>query len=103
MKINFNQPFIGYNGKTAIVNGEPQKVKDLLSQILFSGDFLQGKTENKGKCMLMSYDLSQRIYKTEAEIDITVEEATLIKEAAEHSIASAGGYAQVVNLIEGEQ
>ena len=100
MKINFNQPFIGYDGNPTSINGKTQLIKDLLAQVLFSGSWI-GEKDNKVELMLVSYDLSQRIYKSTGEVDITVEEAALIKEAAGKSIASAGGYAQVVHLIEG--
>lgn len=99
MKINFNKPFLMFDGAIAKENGKPQYMKDIIAQILFSGEWI-GKKENRSKMLLMAYDLSQRIIKSTGEIEITVEEAALIKEGAEALITSAGGYAQIVNLIE---
>lgn len=99
MKVNFNYPFLSYNGKEVIQDGKPQLVKEVIAQILFSGEWIE-KKENRGKFLLMAYDLSQRIIKSTGEIEITVEEASLIKEGAEALVTSAGGYAQIVNLIE---
>lgn len=102
MKINFNQPFYLFNGEMAKESdGNPQMIKDLLSKILFNFDWSEKKTD-KEKFMTSSYNLSQRLFKSDGNLDITVEEASIIKEVALNSIASSGGYVQIVKLIEGE-
>lgn len=48
----------------------------------------------------MAYDLSMRIYKATDEMELNIEEAAMIKEAA--AFLNPGGYVQVINLIEGK-
>lgn len=98
MKINFNKPFLMFNGTIAKENGKPQYMKDIIAQLLFNSTW-ENKKEDREKTMMVSYALSQRIYNSDGEIELTVEEAALIKEVAA-LIGNGGGYAQVINLIE---
>jgi hypothetical protein len=96
MKVNFNVPFKNVKGESMTKDGKEQLVKDVLAPVMFEGNWISS-TSPKEK--LMSYDLSTRIYAADGEIEITIEEATLIKQGAQ--ILNAVGYSQIYKLIEG--
>lgn len=101
MKLNFNQQFVNYMGiPIQGENGEPQLMKNILAALLFGGAWLEKKANVRPEDKVMAADLSTRIYKAVDAIDITVEEASMIKEAA--TSLNPGGYVQVINLIEGK-
>lgn len=101
MKINFNQPFKNYKGEVIIEdNGVPQLIKNIVSALLFSGKWLEKKPDARPEDKIMAYDLSIRIYKAAREIELNIEEAAMIKDAA--ASLNPGGYVQVINLIEGK-
>lgn len=93
MKLNFNVPFKDYKGEVIKENGKDKKISEMIASLLFVAD---GITKNDDK--MKAFNLSQRIYTATNEIEITVEEAAMIKKVAEK--VSAGGYAQIINLIE---
>ncbi|KAA6319796.1 hypothetical protein EZS27_030352 [termite gut metagenome] len=96
MKVNFNVPFKNYKGETIVENGKEQLIKDVLAPVMFNGNWISSVNPEE---MLKSYDLSIRIYNSDAAIDISIEEATLIKRGAQ--VLNAAGYAQIYKLIEG--
>jgi hypothetical protein len=96
MKVNFNVPFKNYKGETILKDGKEQLIKDVLAPVMFDGNWISS-TDPEEK--LKSYGLSIRIYDADTDIEITTEEATLIKRGAQ--ILNAAGYAQIHKLIEG--
>lgn len=101
MKVNFNQSFKDFRGEPIIEeNGKPQLVKNVMSALLFSGTWLDRKPNSSPEEKVMAADLSSRIYKSTEEIELTVEEAAIVKAAA--TSLNPGGYIQVINLIEGK-
>jgi hypothetical protein len=96
MKVNFNVPFKNVKGEAITKDGKEQLIKDVLAPVLFDGNWISSTSPEEKR---VSYDLSTRIYAAKGAIEITTEEATLIKQGAQ--ILNAAGYAQIYNLIEG--
>jgi hypothetical protein len=96
MKVNFNKSFTNYKGEPITKDGKEQLIKDVLAPVLFDGNWISSTSPEE---KLSAYNLSLRIFAAKGEIEITTEEATLIKKGAQ--ILNAGGYAQVHKLIEG--
>lgn len=116
MRINFNRPFKGYDGKDAVeekeVLGEngkkiikeyPQMMGDLIARWLYNGHGIErtGDAEKDNRNKFNAYKLCQRIVTSSGDIEISPEEAVLIKQVASMSIA--GAYAQIVELIDGKE
>ncbi len=93
MKINFNQSFKDFKGEAILENGKEKSISEMVATLLFSG---HGITKNEDK--LKAFSLSQKIYSSKGAIEITVEDASMIKKVAES--LSAGAYAQVIAIIE---
>lgn len=91
MKINFNRHFKRFDGSEA-----PEIMRDIIGQALFNigaGRHVDMTTKYK------AYMLSQRIMNAAGDVEISTEEATMIKEAAAAAL-TAGGYGQIHQLIE---
>ena len=97
MKVNLNVPFMNYKGLviTKKVEGtdveQEQLMKDVIAPILFSGEWRDERVN--------ALSLSLKIYQSTGNIEISAEEALMIKEAA--LVLNPGGYAQIVKLIDG--
>lgn len=108
MKLKFHKAFLNSLGKEAyeMINGEKhvQMIDDVICQGLFDGRFLKptGDEEKDARQKLRAFELYQKIRNANGEeVEITTEEATLIKKMA--SLLSPGAYGQVYNLIEGKE
>lgn len=101
MKIKFNTPFVGFDGRELTQDGKPQMIGKIVALSLFAGTSIlpTGNPERDIANKLLAYNLCQRIYNATAEVDICAEEIVLIKQAVA-GLTSAGAYAQVINLIE---
>lgn len=113
MKVNFNKAFKNYKGEDSLIEVEvlkdgkkviekqPQMISDLVCRCLFSGETIErtGDAAKDNANKLTAHSLCMRIIRAKGAIEITTEEATLIKQSV--SSLNAGGYAQIVNLIEG--
>lgn len=113
MKVNFNKSFKNYKGEEVLVDVEvlkdgkkvvdkqPQVISDLVCRCLFSGETLErtGEASKDNANKLIAHSLCMKIFSSKGAIEITTEEASLIKQSV--SSLNAGGYAQIVNLIEG--
>lgn len=113
MKVNFNKSFKNYKGEDSLVDVEilkdgkkvvekqPQMISDIVCRCLFSGETLErtGDASKDNANKLVAHNLCMRIYAAKGAIEIQTEEATLIKQSV--SSLNAGGYSQIVNLIEG--
>ena len=115
MKVNFCKPFKAYDGKDAemdkevistdgkkVIVTEKQMINDFLALHLFNGAGLErtGKADTDNQNKYVAYKLSQKIIAAKGIIEISVEEAAIVKQVA--SSMNPGGYAQIVDLIEGD-
>mgnify|MGYP000562123742 CR=1 FL=1 len=79
---------------------QEQLMKDVIAPILFSGEWRDERVNAlSGDEKIRAYSLSLKIYQSTGDIEISAEEALMIKEAA--LILNPGGYAQIVKLIDG--
>lgn len=92
MKRNFNRQFKDFRGND--IPGRP--VAQEITEALFNHGKVSSATENE---KLMAYALCKRIAMSDDEVDITAEEAALIKKVCGQSL-TAGGYGQVYEIIE---
>ena len=77
MKLNLHVPFKAWNG---------EEIKERKGE------------EEKAKQKLASYELYCKISKAKGVVELTAEEAALVKQAA--AVLNPGGYGQIVELIE---
>lgn len=100
MKVNFYDCFKDFDGQPLHINGEPQLVSRIVAQCLFNGTGIRpsGNQQTDADKKLRAYRLCMQIMDAVGEIDITAEDAVLIKEAV--SGLTPGCYSQVVKLIE---
>ena len=100
MKVNFYDCFKDFDGQPLHINGEPQLVSRIVAQCLFNGTGIRpsGNQQTDADKKLRAYRLCMQIMDAEGEIDITAEDAVIIKEAV--SGLTPGCYSQVVKLIE---
>ncbi|MCC8175536.1 MAG: hypothetical protein LIO91_03790 [Bacteroidales bacterium] len=91
MKINFDKRFKTFSGKDT-----SDKMSDLVCQCLFSYGQKPGATPDS---KYTAYKLCNRIMATPAEVELTTEEASLVKDVC-GAMLTAGGYGQVYDLIE---
>ena len=98
MKVKFYDSFKDFDGR---INGETQIVGRIVAQCLFNGTGIRpsGNQQTDADKKLRAYRLCMQIMDAAEEIDITAEDAVLIKEAV--SGLTPGCYSQVVKLIEG--
>lgn len=93
MKVDFNRKFRSYDGRELA----GQNIASAVAEALFNyGKDKPVSHEDKFK----AYVLCQRIIQNNGTLDITTEEATLIKEVCGECL-TAGGYGQIYELIEG--
>ena len=100
MKVNFYDCFKDFDGQPLHIHGEPQLVSRIVAQCLFNGTGIRpsGNQQTDADKKLRAYRLCMQIMDAVGEIDITAEDAVLIKEAV--SGLTPGCYSQVVQLIE---
>lgn len=104
MKVNFERPIINALGEAGIDKlGAPQYISTLLLPIIYSygGHVINGEQRsiNPDK-KLRAYSVLVKIQKDAKNVDLTIEEASLVKEIAAESL-TAGTYGQVVDILEG--
>lgn len=104
MKLNLHVPFKAWNGEEIKERkGEEEKAKmidETVSLLLFSEDFIRPSSDAEmvAKQKLASYELYCKISKAKGVVELTAEEAALVKQAA--AVLNPGGYGQIVELIE---
>lgn len=99
MKVDFNNKVVkDYNGKDVeSPNGEKQMIKDLVCKCLYIGcEGISGDEKYN------AYKLNIKIRESEGAVDLKSEDITLIKRVCDKCISGAGGYGQIVELLEGE-
>lgn len=88
MKVNFNQSFKDYKGEET-----KQIIKETVCKCLYAaGEGFSADEKFK------AYKLNLLIIPAAAEVEISTEDAALIKRICERSL-SAGGYGQIAELI----
>lgn len=93
MKINFNVPFKDYKGiETKQIIAE--KVAEALFCAGNGGDSISSEDKYK------AYKICRKIAGAEGEVEISVDEAKMIKDICSRHLV-AGGYGQLHELIEG--
>lgn len=99
MKVNFAKPFQTIRGENLTIDGRVQIIGDIIASSLYNGVSFKdtGDPMRDGARKLQAHSLAMRIFNAQ-EIEISTEEAVLIKEAVIH--LTPGCYAQVVNIIE---
>ena len=104
MKLNLQGPFHAWIGEEIKDRkGEEEIAKlldDSVSLRLFSVDFIRPSSDAEmgAKQKLASYELYCKISKAKGVVELTAEEAALVKLAA--AVLNPGGYGQIVELIE---
>lgn len=103
MKLNFDRNFTDCFGRE-IHNestGKASNIGESLCMVIFNLNTLGGQPmppEKKYK----AHRICRKIAATPGEVEITTEEATLLKEIASEAY-STGAYGQVVDIIEGNE
>ena len=111
MKVNLHTAFFNAQGEEAysiVTNGDVKEkryqfIDDVICQGLFDGRFIKpiGRDDEDSRIKLQAFELYQKIRNAEGEVEITTEEATMIKKVA--LLVPPGAYGQVYNLIEGKE
>ena len=105
MKVNFHIAFKNSQGEEAfewVPAGEKryQMIDEVLCQGLFDGKYIHmtGRDEDDSRSKLQAFELYLKLRQANGELDITIEEATLIKKVA--LLLPPGAYGQIYNIIE---
>lgn len=93
MKVNFNVPFLNYKGEET-----KELISDKIAEALFGAGTQGNQISNENK--YKAYKLCRKIGEATCEVEISSEEATLIKDVCANYLV-AGGYGQIHELIEG--
>ena len=103
MRINLNRLLLDFKGDEAIkvINVKEQKqfLRDMVSEALYAA----GMNPQLGMDMskkLRAYNMLQQIINNRGILDITTEDATLLKEICA-DVFTAGAFGQINELIEG--
>jgi hypothetical protein len=105
MRLNFHVAFKNALGNDAyeMINGDKhvQMIDDAICQGLFDGRFLNlcGEEGKDARLKLQAFELYQKIRTANGDVEITTEEASMIKQMA--LLLSPGAYGQIYQLIEG--
>lgn len=94
MKINFNVPFMDYKGQPT-----QQIIGEEIAKALFNAGMRNNQIGNEDK--YQAYKLCRSISEANGEVEISTEEATLVKNICANCM-TAGGYGQLYELIEGK-
>jgi dihydroxyacetone kinase DhaKLM complex PTS-EIIA-like component DhaM len=94
MKVNFNRGLSGTKGERL-----GRTAYEVVRDILFSANSNERMVLNVDE-KYSSYKLHSRLLESEGEIELSVEEATLIKKICSDALVS-GAYGQLCDLIEG--
>lgn len=97
MKVNFNKPFLNYKGETLQdQNDNDQLMIDAVCSNLYTSRELD-TPEEKYK----AFQLCQRIATSKKDIEVSSEEAILIKKVCNAALIP-GAYGQIEELLEGK-
>lgn len=99
MKRNFDRPLLGYDGKPILSGGKEQTAGSVLGLQLFSAG--NGKDNIADGDKMRAYHLCVQMHEHPSEVELTAEDAKLIKDIAGHTLV-AGAYGQIVDIIEND-
>lgn len=102
MKKNFKLPILGYDGNPIMEkDGNVASICAALGRSLFTSS-MSSKVQLTEQEMLSAYRLFMQMREHPDAVEMTTEEATLIKKIAAQSLV-AGAYGQVYSIIENEE
>ena len=90
-KIDFTKSLLDFDGKEVIDNNAPMTFKGIVSRLL-----AMCKSDDK---VMERWELAQRIYKSEGEIDITPSQTMLIQNAIKESNLTTLVAGQIYHLL----
>ena len=90
-KIDFTKSLIDLDGKEVIDNNSPMTFKGIVSRLL-----AMCKADDK---VMERWELAQRIYKSEGELEVTPSQILLIKNAIKESNLTTLVAGQIYNLL----
>ena len=90
-KIDFSKSFIDLDGKEVIDNNAPMTFKSIVSRLL-----AMCKSDDK---VMERWELAQRIYKSEGELEVTPSQILLIKNAIKESNLTTLVAGQIYHLL----
>ena len=90
-KIDFTKSLLDFDGKEVIDNNAPMTFKSIVSRLL-----AMCKSDDK---VMERWELAQRIYKSEGEIDITPSQTMLIQNAIKESNLTTLVAGQIYHLL----
>lgn len=96
MKVSFDKPFVGFDGKPLLDNGNPVIIGERLGFLLFNISTLNNQQIAMDKKFIV-YKLMQKIQKG-GEIEITDEEKDILKQVSADSF-SVGAYGQIMEIL----
>lgn len=100
MKRNFNFPLLNYKGEVIKdENGNNQLMSDIVSLRLFAVGNSDSPASPEKK--MQAYRVMKRIQAKPEEVELSAEDAVLIKEIAKDTMVS-GIYGQLVDVLEGD-
>lgn len=103
MKVNLNRVLLDFKGNEAIkiVNGKEQKqcLKEMVSEALYAAGMNPQLNMDMAK-KLRAYNMLQQILNNRGVLEVTTEDATLLKEICA-DVFTAGAFGQINDLIEG--
>lgn len=101
MKVDFDHPFVDCFGNEIAVQKGGKSIAEQLCLLLFNLSTL-GNTPLSGEEKYAAYKLCNRISANPKAVELSTEEASLIKSVAAQ-VFNAGPYGQIVDLIEHNQ
>jgi hypothetical protein len=104
MKVDFNKILATHTGTPALISAPngvniPVTASAHIQEILFASG-IDNRYSMSAEQKYMAYRISRKLYDAKDAVDITVEEANLIKEIA-GAFCASGIYGQICDIIEG--
>ena len=100
MKVNFNKPFVDCFGKEVVneKTGKGTNIAESLCMVIFNLNNVGGAPMPPEKKYEL-HKISRKIAADQESVEMTTEEASLLKEVAAEAY-SCGAYGQIVDIIE---
>ena len=98
MNVNFDKPFVDCFGNEIAVQKGGNNIAEQLCLLLFNLSTM-GNTPLTGDEKYAAYKLCNRISANPQDVELSTEEASLIKRLSEE-VFNAGPYGQIVDIIE---
>ena len=95
-KFNFDKPFVGFDNRPLMENGEPVVISDRLGFIMFNVSTMGNQQIEASKKYLI-YKLMRKLQKG-GDLELTEEEKTIIRDVSADAF-SAGAYGQIMEIL----